>query len=87
MQGISDSLAGRAAVFSLLSMSIREVAGWPDGEVQWREILLDEGSRRPRIQELEMSDLTRAIWRGGFPEPALSAKMDARLWQASYVQT
>lgn len=87
MQGISESLAGRAAVFSLLSMSIREAAGWPDADFPWREILLDEGPRRPRIQELEMRDLSKAIWRGGFPEPALSAEMDARLWQASYVQT
>jgi len=32
MQGVSESLAGRAAVVSLLSMSIREAVGRPDGE-------------------------------------------------------
>jgi len=88
-EGASESLAGRAAVVSLLSMSIREAAGCPDGEGSWREILLDEGegSRKGGIQEIETGDIPRAICRGGFPEPALSSEMDARLWQASYVQT
>jgi hypothetical protein len=35
----------------------------------------------------EPGQATRWILRGGFPEPALDPKMDARLWHSAYVQT
>ena len=87
MQGVSESLAGRAAVVSLLSLSLRELGGHADEGRTWRELLREGGPLRDPGQALSVMDTAEAIFRGGFPEPALSPDLDPRLWHASYVQT
>jgi len=87
MQGVSESLAGRAAVVSLLSLSLREAAGHPDEGRSWRELLADVSPERDTDQTLSAMKTAEAMFRGGFPEPALSPDLDPRLWHASYVQT
>lgn len=87
MQNVSESLAGRAAVLSLQSMSIAEVAGRPGTERIWDSLLAgihkqDESSTIP--SPVQMAGL---ILRGGFPEPALDKELELNLWQSGYLQT
>lgn len=82
MQGVSESLAGRAAITSLLSFSLREALGVPDAAADWRAAL-SSGARMPD----EVSSLLDLVQRGGYPEPALQSEIDVKLWHASYVQT
>jgi len=87
MQGVTESLAGRAAVLSLLSLDQRERLGKPDGDLSPRtalETAVEPGRRGP-FESVE--ELAVALLRGGFPEPALDTGIDSTLWQASYVRT
>jgi predicted AAA+ superfamily ATPase len=79
---ISETLAGRAAILSLLPLSLREVCAEPDRPLPWdREIAA-------RSQAEETSDTVwRYMLRGGYPELWAEPDRDARLWHSSYVQT
>lgn len=82
MQQVTESLAGRAAVLKLLPMSHREVARRPGRPLPW-----EAGLAPGETDELSLPDLWEQILRGYYPELAASPERDARLWQASYVQT
>lgn len=84
MAGVSESLAGRAAILSLLSLSLRESVGLPDGERSWQD-LLGTGAAPPRLTGAVR--LSEQLLRGGYPEVALEPAMVPRLWHAAYVQT
>ncbi len=86
MQGATESLAGRTAVLSLYSMSVRESAEQPDMETDWRDLLFPT-KKSAKNAKRHSDGLLRSIFTGGFPEPALSPDMDVRLWHSSYVQT
>jgi hypothetical protein len=87
MQGVTESLAGRAAVLSLLSLDQRERLGNPDGHLSPRKAL--EAAAEPGHQGPfeSVEELAVALLRGGFSEPALDTGIDSTLWQASYVRT
>ena len=84
MQGVSESLAGRAAVLGLLSLSLRETMGNADTRRSEAQLLLP---RHAQPIVTKASALGEMLLRGGFPEPALHRSVDPRLWHASYVQT
>jgi predicted AAA+ superfamily ATPase len=87
MQGVTESLAGRAAVLSLLSLDQRERLGKSDGDLSPRGAL-ERGAELDRRGPYEsVGELAVALLRGGFPEPALDTGIDSTLWQASYVRT
>jgi uncharacterized protein len=83
MQGVTESLAGRAAVLSLHSFSLREVhdRGSDDGGTGWRDQLA-----KGEPLGLDVPSVTEFLWRGGYPEPALK-DLDVRLWHGSYMST
>ena len=85
MAGVTESLAGRAAVLSLLSMSWRELRDLDEGDADWKDLLWPAEVRQVRAPSIE--GLAAAILRGGYPEPALDTSIDHRLWHSSYVQT
>ena len=86
MEGVTESLAGRVAVLSLLSMSQEEISGRPNSEISWIDRL--RGRENDRVSDRKSAGrIEKSIFTGGFPEPALSMDMDPRLWQSSYVQT
>ncbi len=87
MQGATESLAGRAAILSLYSLSLGEALGHPDSDASWRELLVPSGANPRTTVQSDASALVQRIFDGGFPEPALSSQMDVRLWYSSYVQT
>ncbi len=82
MQQVTESLAGRSAVLKLLPLTQREVARTPERPLVW------ETSRPPETVEAPpYPELWEQILRGFYPELVRSPERDARLWQASYVQT
>jgi hypothetical protein len=87
MQGVTESLAGRAAVLSLLSLDQRERLGIPDGDLSPRSALENAAAPDRSSPYESVEELAVALLRGGFPEPALDTGLDMTLWQASYVRT
>jgi len=87
MQGVTESLAGRTAVLSLLSFSLSEALS-KDGAAgslddMWAGLFGENTSgAAPSLAELQ-----GLLFKGGFPEPACGEATDARLWLSSYVQT
>lgn len=85
MQGISQSLAGRVAVLSLLPFSLAERIGRGDRTADvpgWLEAL--EGDS---VARLPIVDLTDLLLRGSYPEIASHKNVDRQLWTGSYVAT
>jgi len=82
MQQVTESLAGRSAVLKLLPLTQREIAGDPLRPLPW------EIGRPPMNGDaLPYRELWSRILRGSYPELVANPQRDARLWQASYVQT
>jgi len=84
MQGISQSLAGRAAVLSLLPFSLAERMG--KGEVT-----LSVGDWIKKLRALSPAEarvsLSEVLLRGNYPEIASRKSVDRQLWCGSYVAT
>lgn len=76
---VSETLAGRAAVFRLLGFSASEVAREPSRAPLWARARLGRAARA--------LDPWATALRGGFPELVLGRGRDIGLWHASYVQT
>jgi hypothetical protein len=82
MKGVTESLAGRAAVLRLLPLSMREVAGQPLAALPW------EKGKAPKSKDrMSGQSLWSNLLAGGYPEIALDPKRDVSLWHASYIQT
>ena len=81
MEGVAETLAGRAAILRLLPFSQRELDRRPTRRLPWEIV----GKRRESI--VRPDALWSAILRGGYPEVALDAKRDFVLWHRSYMQT
>jgi predicted AAA+ superfamily ATPase len=80
-QHITESLAGRAAILTLLPLSNREIEGVPDSPLPWEN---DAVSQRPFRGQKE---LWESFLRGGYPELAAKPDLDADMWFASYINT
>jgi len=87
MQGVTESLAGRTAVLSLLSLDQRERLGMPDGDLSPRDLLQRGVGANAESPFRDVLEYAAAALRGGFPEPALDTGIDIPLWHASYVRT
>ena len=85
MRGVSESLAGRAAVLSLQSMSLAETEGRAAPDAGWRQVL--DGAGREEGAAGNPAEVAGRLLRGGFPEPALDASVDPAMWLSSYIQT
>jgi len=81
MQHVTESLAGRAAVLKLLPMSRWEVNYRPQRTLFW------EKGKAVSLPDQPIRELWEHILRGFYPEIVCDPDRDARLWQASYVQT
>lgn len=80
-QHISESLAGRAAMLTLLPLSNREVAGMPDAPLPW------EDNPLPPRQSPGQAALWESFIRGGYPELVANPRKNADLWFSSYMKT
>ncbi len=83
MEGVTESLAGRAAVLTLLPLSWAERARRPDAAP------LFAAKVRPRVRgpRSPARELALAWIRGGWPELVASERLESRFWYAGYLQT
>lgn len=86
MQGVSQSLAGRAAVLSLLPFSIMERIGEGEASLEPQDWLSALHSRRITPVSSRIS-LSEVILRGSYPEIASRKSVDRSLWCGSYIAT
>ncbi|MBI4599827.1 ATP-binding protein [Candidatus Uhrbacteria bacterium] len=88
MKGVTQSLAGRAAVFTLLPFSYAEQAGRGSAmkaPTQWmRELSMDTTKKTTRVESRKIDEW---ILRGNYPEIASNKKVDRKIWCASYIAT
>jgi predicted AAA+ superfamily ATPase len=87
MEKVTETLAGRIAVLTLLSMSNTEQRREPQNKPFW-ETASDPASLTQRaVRQSNAEDILMGVMRSGFPELVVSPERDARAWFASYVQT
>jgi predicted AAA+ superfamily ATPase len=85
MQQVSESLAGRAAILKLLPLSQREMQNAPGRPLAWETALSLAQPDAPA--SVPAAEFWGGILRGSYPELASQPGREARLWQASYIQT
>ncbi|NCP15789.1 ATP-binding protein [bacterium] len=81
MQHVTESLAGRAAILKLLPLSRWELFRIPMRSLPW------ETASSTELPPQTSKELWTQILRGFYPELGRDPAREARLWQASYVQT
>lgn len=81
MQQVTESLAGRVAVLKLLPLSTWEANHHPQRTFSW------EKGKASNLPVQPIQELWEQILRGSYPEIVCNPDRDARMWQASYVQT
>lgn len=86
MQGVSQSLAGRAAVLSLLPFSIAERIGKGAANLNPERWLKALGNSQKSAADARIS-LPEIILRGNYPEIASRKSVDRGLWCGSYIAT
>jgi len=86
MQGISESLAGRVGIVSLLGLSLKEQQKNPKASEPFLPIAQQLENRAQHSVTFSLQDIYHIIWRGAFPV-MYSSKIDRDLFYSSYVQT
>ncbi len=87
MKGITETLAGRVAILTLLGFTQRETDGRPAGLPPF---LPDEAALQARsttAAALTLHDVYERIWRGSMPALVTGQIRDRDLFYRSYVQT
>lgn len=87
MKGVTQSLAGRAAIFSLLPFSYSERVGkgtHMEKPPQWLRTLAKVRQSRITTHDLNLEEW---LLRGNYPEIASNKKVDRKVWCASYIAT
>ncbi len=87
MKGVSESLAGRVAVVSLLGLSRKEKMGLGHQDRPFLPLPEEIRQKVRATESLPIKEIYRSIWRGAFPAIALDDSMDRNLFYSSYVQT
>lgn len=85
MQGVTESLAGRAAIFSLLPLSIAEIFQLGQSSLApdtWLASLRQQPPAGPVA-----GDLASLLLRGSYPEIASQPQVDRHFWCGSYITT
>lgn len=84
MQGISQSLAGRAAVLSLLPFSFAERIDQGDRVKEMPDLFQKLNPEQKCENKISITEL---ILRGNYPEIASKRTVDRQLWCGSYIST
>ncbi len=83
MQGVTESLAGRVAVFSLLPLSYAEAHNRGMKSLNVSRWLSQIRSAPPG----KLLPMASWIWRGSYPELYKQRRLDKNIWAASYMTT
>lgn len=86
MQGVGESLAGRAAILSLLPFSLSERIGQGQKSLDVSQ-LLKANQQTTKTFNGNSKLLAETILRGSFPEIASHRKVDRGIWCGSYIAT
>lgn len=84
MQGVSESLAGRAAVLSLLPFSFMERINKGDKTKEVSQLLAKLSLDNKHEDKLALNEM---LLRGNYPEIAAKKSVDRQLWCSSYIAT
>ncbi len=87
MKGVSESLAGRVAVLTLLGLSNRELTG---NDLEDTPFIPEPDQIKIRLSSsspLELHSLYYHIWRGSYPVVAGDDQVDWHIFYDSYLQT
>ena len=87
MKGVSESLAGRVGIVSLLGLSRQEILSRNRSSKPFLPILKNIKSLNEKSGTLTLKELFNMIWRGSYPAITIDIKMDKHLFYSSYVQT
>ncbi|MHB8764849.1 MAG: ATP-binding protein [Deferrisomatales bacterium] len=87
MRGVSESLAGRVGVVTLLGLSHRERTGVGFEAPPFLPTTEGIRERTAAASPLGLKELYHRIWRGSFPAIARDDAVDRDLFYSSYVQT
>ena len=87
MKGVSESLAGRVAIVTLLGMSRRELAGQGRNAPPFVPKPVLQARVEASNDQVSLGELYRLIWRGSYPGIALDESIDRSLYYSSYLQT
>jgi uncharacterized protein len=87
MKGVSESLAGRVAVITLMGLSRREMLGKDQSSNPFIPLTKEIESRLHTGGSLNLKSLYSIIWRGSYPAVVSDKKIDKDLFYSSYVQT
>src|SRR3989339_132233 len=86
MHGVTQSLAGRAAILSLLPLSLAERID--QGELSQNVDSLLKTSQKENFSDKKFkTNLAEIILRGHYPEIAYNNKVDKDIWCPSYITT
>ena len=83
MKNVSESLAGRVAVLTMLPMSEREIDGSDDSPFSPDISTLKAKPYEKKTQK----EIFDAIFRGGMPRIVTEAELDRDLYYSSYMDT
>lgn len=86
MHGVSESLAGRAAILSLLPFSFGEKQGRGESSLNCSSLMEEIVHLKPDTDK-KRTVLATQILRGGYPEIASISSIDPELWCGSYIAT
>lgn len=86
MKNISESLAGRVGIVSLLGLSLKEQQHHPKIAEPFLPVEKQLQTRAEYSPSLSLQELYRIIWQGSFPALHIS-QFDRDLFYSSYVQT
>ena len=87
MQGITETLAGRVAILTLLGFTQREADQRPGNLPPFLPDPAALEARSPTAAPLTLRDVYERIWRGGMPALVTRQIRDRDLFYRSYVQT
>jgi len=87
MQNITETLAGRTAVLTLLSMSHSERHYHPEITPFWARLADLQNTTIPDSEARTAEEIMEEILQSGFPELVVEPERDSRIWFAAYLQT
>jgi hypothetical protein len=83
MKGVTESLAGRAAVLTLLPLSLAERIGEGTKSLNTHTLL---SQKQPTLSH-QINQTAKVILTGGYPEPLANKSMSYQTWASSYLKT
>jgi len=87
MKGVTESLAGRVAMLSILGFSSREAGERPARQEPFLPSKSNLDLRSMSAGSVRLADIYQSIWMGSFPAVVTGRIKDRSLFYRSYIQT